>query len=243
MRLIPDLQHMAAAFEHISSWAVVLAFFLGLLATLTPATFPLAPVVVGYIGSSARARASAWGRALAFLAGVSLVTVAVGALFGAAGVLAQTLIGGNLAIWNGLAGVVTLLVGLGALGVVPLPLRCFAIPRTAGSSLLGAFMLGLPFGLVTCPTCVPLLVPVALGAAASGSAWHGGLLFLAFALGRGLPLLLLGGAAGAMKGYARVSRYMPVIERGSALLMLAAALYFFVQAGVWAYGKMSAGAM
>jgi cytochrome c-type biogenesis protein len=228
---------------HISPWAVVLALLLGLLATFSPATFPLAPVIVGYIGSSTRARASAWGRALAFLAGVSLVTVAVGALFGAAGVLAQMLIGGNLAIWNGLAGLVTLLVGLGALGVVPLPLRCAVIPRTVGSSWLGAFTLGLPFGLVTCPTCVPLLVPVALGAAASGSAWHGGLLFLAFAVGRGLPLLLVGGAAGAVKGYARVSRYMPAIERASAWLMLAAALYFFVQAGSWAFGKMSAGAM
>jgi cytochrome c-type biogenesis protein len=234
---------MATAFMHISPWAVVLAFFLGLLATFTPATFPLAPVIVGYIGSSARARASAWGRALAFLAGVSLVTVAIGALFGAAGVLAQMLIGGNLAIWNGLAGLVTLVVGLGALGVVPLPLRCVAIPRALGSSWLGAFTLGLPFGLVTCPTCVPLLVPVALGAAASGSAWHGGLFFLAFAVGRGLPLLLVGGAAGAVNGWARVSRYAPVIERASALLMLAAALYFFVQAGSWAYGKMSAAAM
>jgi sulfite exporter TauE/SafE len=88
-----------------------------------------------------------------------------------------------------------------------------------------------------------LLVPVALGAAASGSAMDGGLLFLAFAVGRGIPLLLVGGAAGAVNGYARVSRYTPAIERASALLMLVAALYFFVQAGAWAYGKMSAGAM
>ncbi|MBI3979411.1 MAG: sulfite exporter TauE/SafE family protein [Chloroflexi bacterium] len=236
---MPEPQQLTGIFSQVSLWAVVLAFVLGLLATFTPSTFPLAPVVVGYVGAGARSRAAGWGRALAFLGGLSLVNVAVGALFGAAGALAQRLVGGNVALWNALAGLLTLVVALGALGVVRLPLPALVPDGNPAGTWQGAFALGLPFGLVTCPTCVPLLVPVALGAAATGAAWYGGLLFLAFAVGRGIPLLLLGGIAGLFKGLKGVARAMPTVERASALLLVGAAIYFFIEAIRWMLWGMS----
>jgi cytochrome c-type biogenesis protein len=232
---VPDPQELTNIFAQGSVWALPLAFTLGLLATLTPSTFPLAPVIVGYVGTGARSRGAAWGRALAFLGGLTLVNVGVGAFFGAAGALAQELVGGNLAVWNALAGLMTLLTGLGALGWLHLPLPALGIASNPTGTWQGAFVLGLPFGLVTCPTCVPLLVPLALGAAVTRLAWYGGLLFLAFAIGRGIPLLILGGAAGLFKGLKGVARAMPTIERGAALLLLLAAVYFFVEAVRWLF--------
>ena len=236
---MPDTQQFTQVFAQISLWAVVLAFFLGALSTLTPATFALAPVVVGYVGASAHSRPAGWGRALAFLGGLTLVNVAMGAFFGAAGALAQEVTGGNLALWNGLAGLLTLVIALSALGVVRLPLPTLATPIAPSSSWAGAFTLGLPFGLVSCPTCMPVMVPVALGAAATGTAWYGGLLFLAFAVGRGLPLLLIGGMTGFFKGLRGVSRYIPAVERASALLLLLAGLYFLSQAVWWMLWRMA----
>lgn len=236
---MPDPQQFTGVFAQVSPWAVMLASLLGLLATFTPATFALAPVVVGYVGAGAHSRSAAWGRALAFLSGVSLANVAIGALFGAAGALAQQLIGGNVALWNALAGLLTLLTALAALGVVPLPLPVIGPTAAPGRSWFGAFTLGLPFGLVTCPTCVPLLVPVALGAALTGKAWYGGLLFLAFAVGRGIPLLLIGGVTGVFKGLRGISRHMPLVERASAVLLLVASLYFLAQAVRWFIWGMS----
>lgn len=173
--------------------------------------------------------------------GLSLVNVGVGALFGAAGALAQELVGGNLAIWIGLAGLFTLLVACAALGVVPVRLPVIFSAGNPSGSWHGAFALGIPFGLVTCPTCVPLLVPLALGAAASRLAWYGGLLFLAFAVGRGIPLLLLGGFAGLFKGLKGVARAMPLVERASAYLLLIAAVYFLGEAVYWATWQSSMG--
>ena len=236
---MPDAQQLSNAFAQVSLWATVLALMLGVLATFTPATFAVAPVVVGYVGSHARSRQEGWGRALAFLGGLSLVNFAVGALFGAAGALAQRLIGGNLALWNGLAGVLTLAVALVALGRLPLPLPGWVAGLPASHSWTGAFALGVPFGLVTCPTCIPLLVPMAIGAARSGSAWYGALLFLAFAIGRGVPLLVLGGATGLFKLFKPLALRMPLVERASAWLLVAAAAYFIVQAVVWARSGMS----
>ncbi|MBI2322419.1 MAG: sulfite exporter TauE/SafE family protein [Chloroflexi bacterium] len=236
---MPDAQQLTELFAQVSLWAVTLAFVLGLLSTATPTTFALVPVVVGYVGTSARSRPAAWGRALGFLGGITLVNVGVGALFGMAGALAQELVGGNVAGWNALAGLLTLWVALAALGVVPLPLPALAPTSAPRDSWLGAFALGLPFGLVTCPTCVPLMVPVALGAALTGAAWYGGLLFLAFAIGRGVPLLLIGAAAGRLKGLQSVARHVPTVERASAVLLLAAALYFLSQAVWWTFWGMA----
>lgn len=230
---VSDPQQLTQVFAQVSFWPVLLALILGLLSTFTPSTFALVPVVVGYVGAGARSRPEAWARVLAFLAGLSLVNVAIGALFGAAGALAQEVVGGNVALWNALAGLLTLWVALAALGVVPLPLPALAPNGAATGSWLGAFTLGLPFGLVTCPTCVPLMVPVALGAALTGAAWYGALLFLVFAIGRAIPLLLVGAAAGTLKGLKGFARHMPAVERASALLLLAAALYFLGQAVWW----------
>lgn len=230
---MPDPQQLTDLFAQISLWAVMLAFFLGLLSTATPTTFALVPVVVGYVGAGARSRPAAWGHALGFLGGITLVNVGVGALFGAAGALAQELVGGNVVLWNALAGLLTLWVALAALGVVPLPLPTIAPTGMASGSWQVAFALGLPFGLVTCPTCVPLMVPVALGAALTGAWWYGALLFLAFAIGRGVPLLFIGAAAGLLKGLESVAHHAPAVERASAVLLLVAALYFVSQAVWW----------
>lgn len=230
---MPDPQQLTDLFAQISFWAVMLAFLLGLLSTATPTTFALVPVVVGYVGAGARSRPAAWGHALGFLGGITLVNVGVGALFGAAGALAQELVGGNVVLWNALAGLLTLWVALATLRVVPLPLPTLAPTGMPSGSWLGAFALGLPFGLVTCPTCVPLMVPVALGAALTGAWWYGGLLFLAFAIGRGVPLLFIGAAAGLLKGLESVAHHVPAVERASAVLLLVAALYFLSQAVWW----------
>jgi len=227
-------QRWGEVFAQVSPWAVALAGFLGLLSVFTASALALVPVIIGYVGASARSRAAAWGRALAFLSGLALVTVAMGAGFGVAGALAQQFTGGNLALWNALAGLVTLWVALAALGVVPLPLpEVTAAAAPGAASWAGAFALGIPYGLITCPTCVPVMVPVALGAAASGSAGYGALLFLSFAAGRSIPLLLLGGGAGTLKGLGIISRHLPAVERASALLLAAAGLYFLVQAAAW----------
>jgi cytochrome c-type biogenesis protein len=48
----------------------------------------------------------------------------------------------------------------------------------------------------------------------------------AFALGRGIPLVLAGLWAGAVKGMRELSRFAPAVERVVGLLLLGGAAYF-----------------
>jgi cytochrome c-type biogenesis protein len=69
---------------------------------------------------------------------------------------------------------------------------------------------------------------------APGTPWLGGALLFLFGLARGVPLLVVGMAAEAIKGVPRLTLWVPKIERASGVLLLIAALYFAYQSAVYA---------
>ncbi len=99
--------------------------------------------------------------------------MALGAAFALAGTQAIGFISSRLAVWYFVAVVVLL-----AMAAVNLRLWRPRLPavaprmRAAGTSG-GVFMVGVPFGLMACPGCTPLLLPVALGAATAGNVFYG----------------------------------------------------------------------
>jgi cytochrome c-type biogenesis protein len=84
-----------------------------------------------------------------------------------------------------------------------------------------------PFGLVTCPACTPLLLPIALGAAATANPVYGAVLLGVFALGRGLPLIALGVSGRALAMVSTGAWLMPWLKGLLGVLLLAAAAFFF----------------
>lgn len=154
----------------------------------------------------------------------------VGALLGLWGAIVIRLLTQRLFIWNLLAGVMLGFVGLATLGLVRITLP--GLRRTVGpvKSPAGAFALGLPFGLTTCPSCVPLLLPLATGAAVSGTPWYGATLFAAFSLGLGVPILILAVSAPALGRFQRLGRLARWLQLAGGLLLLLASAYFFLEA-------------
>lgn len=88
-------------------------------------------------------------------------------------------------------------------------------------------MVGVPFGLMACPGCTPLLLPVALGAATAGNVFYGAALMGAFALGRGIPLAVLGTFTGVFERLLTTTRSVRRAEAAIGVLLLLAAAYFF----------------
>jgi cytochrome c-type biogenesis protein len=64
-----------------------------------------------------------------------------------------------------------------------------SVPRTAGRA--DAFLLGLPFGVITAPCTAPIIVAVLSLIAANGGLVFGLLVLLAFTIGRSVPLVLV----------------------------------------------------
>lgn len=201
--------------------AVPLAFAGGILAGLNPCCIPLYPAAAatccagrcdepnGAIKSSA-----------AFVAGVATSTALLGVLAALAG-RALTGVSG----WASyLIALVPLVMGLHLLGWMKVPLPTLGA-RVKGGSLLGSFASGLLLSLVLAPCGTPVLASVLSFAAYKQSVAYGGALLLAYGLGVGLPILLLGTAAGSLARRFDRLGWHGWVDRGAGVALLALGFY------------------
>lgn len=122
-------------------------------------------------------------------------------------------------------GLLVALMGLALLGIVRGPLAAEhrllgAVPRVAGP--LRPFVVGVVFGAAWTPCVGPLLGAALTIAAASGQAYRGTLLLVAYALGIGVPFMLASlGLASSVGARKRLQRIAPIVQRvGGALLVV-----------------------
>jgi len=217
-------------FANVSAVGIGLGFLFGVVMAFAPITYAMAPVVMGYVTrAQTRSTADAARLSVTFVAGIVSVDVLVGAIFAAGGSVAITFFSSRTALWYLVATVI--LAALAALNLrVWRPRLPSFVPRMGEPrSGPGAFLLGIPFGLMACPGCTPLLLPVAVGVAATGNVLYGAAVMGAFALGRGIPLALLGTFTGAFEKAAGATRVVVWIERVVGLLLLLGATWFLVQ--------------
>jgi len=189
----------------------------------------MVPVIVGYVAvEPGISRGKAVTRSLAFLLGNATTFGSYGLVFGWAGTKLAPLFGPNGYLVAG--GVLILLGGL-VLGRLKLHIPMIRAPERKVESLWGAYVLGLPFGLVgsACPCSVPVVLAMLLYAGSVGSAWFGAAMLFVFALVRGMPLLVAGAVTGLMKDLRPVARWRPWLEKGSGMLLILVGVAFVLQ--------------
>ncbi len=196
---------------------------------LSPVTYLFMPAVVGYAGGGGgTSRRRAAKLSLAFVLGVTTVYVALGALWGSVGLLLLAALGASLWLWYGLGAVALLLMGLNLAGLLRLRLPFLKTPSPGAGqrSALGAYLLGLPFGLAGCPSCAPVRLAVLTAVAANTQPLTGALAMLAVGLGQGLILVAAGTYVGTLPNLKRFAPYRDAINRSLALVLILAAAYF-----------------
>lgn len=207
---------------------LLVAFAAGTLSFLSPCMLPLVPGYLAVLGGEADVDRTAEARvtrrmrgAGAFVAGFGIVFVVLGLASGAAGsfvVEARR----PLEISGG---VVIALLGLLMLGerMTPAALqrRIGGELRAPAPGLVGALAFGAVFGAAWSPCIGPTLGAILTLAAAGGSALAGGVLLTAFALGLGVPFILLAAGAGWLERVlGSVRRHAGSIRTASGILLL-----------------------
>lgn len=199
--------------------ALPLALAGGVITGLNPCCLPLYPAAAATCcaarGSTVRMTAR---NALSFIAGVAVTTSLLGMLAAMAGRV-MTGLGG----WPSyLIAFVPIMMGLHLLGWVKLPLPAL---RTAQGGLGGSFLTGLLLSLVIAPCGTPVLASVLSFAAHKQSVAYGGLLLLVYGLGAGVPVMLVGTAAGGLAQRFDDAGWRPWVDRAAALGMIAFGVY------------------
>jgi cytochrome c-type biogenesis protein len=168
--------------------------------------------------SAPKARVIA-GTAL-FVLGFSVVFVAYGAALGGLG----HLLTGHARLLTRILGVLTILLGLlfaGAFDRFSFAGRVVRPSARPKAGLAGAPLLGVMFGLGWTPCIGPTLTAVLALSASSGTAARGALLAFVYALGLGVPFLLVAiGFQVAMRAFAFFRRHARLVTRiGGAMLV------------------------
>jgi cytochrome c-type biogenesis protein len=231
--------------------AAAVAALVGLISFASPCVLPLVPgylsYVAGLVGTGPAADEPAGGGgtatavrtevsprsrmvagALLFVLGFSAVFIAFATAFGGLGRLMLE----HADLLNRVFGVVTVLVGLGFLGWLPLLQRTTRLTARPAAGLAGAPLLGIVFGLGWTPCLGPTLAAVYSLALAEGTAARGAVLGLAYCLGLGVPFVLVAlGARWAVGATAFLRRHARAVTRiGGAVLVVVGLLLL---TGAW----------
>ncbi|MDP9438468.1 MAG: sulfite exporter TauE/SafE family protein, partial [Actinomycetota bacterium] len=199
-------------------------------------SYPFVPVVVSYAsGEGKNLRHRAFVLSSAFALGITTTYAALGALFGVLGLALLSVLNGSIGLWYGIAAPLILVMGLRTLGLINfrVPLHQRFDPQSGRRGVLGAYLLGLPFGLVGCPGCALIMPSLLIAVATSGSPLLGALAMLALGLGQGLVLVAAGVVAGSLVRMSRLAPYRIAVERLLGVALLVVAAYFAWRALLW----------
>jgi len=214
-----------------SSPLVVPLVFVGGAATgLNPCVYPTIPVLIGYItGQKSQSRLRGLALALTFVLGLALTY----AVLGATASLVGNVLGLSRAGWLYVVGAVCILAGANMAGLLPVNFGAWMPAQSKWSELsgfFGAFVLGVLFGLVASPCAVPILTLILALIASKGQVAYGTFLMFVYALGHGLPLVVLGVAASAVTNLGRLTKYSAIIQKVGGLLLIGVGIYLIWRA-------------
>ena len=197
MSWLDNIEQIVAAYPLLAFAAVFLA---GVLSSASPCVLATIPLVVGFVGGYADGdRGKAFRYSLAFVFGLSLTFTAFGAAAGLLGTMFGTLGGW----WYVAAGIVALLMGGQMMGFyeISLPIKRDFKPKQGG--IIGSFLLGLFFGVVSSPCATPVLVVILTYVATKGQILYGTALLFTYALGHCLLMLLAGTFTGFVEAFVK----------------------------------------
>jgi cytochrome c-type biogenesis protein len=202
--------------------SVGIAFLAGLVSFVSPCVLPLVPAYLSFLtGSSidelrtesgAAARLRTIGLALAFVAGFTLVFVALGATASTLGVALRS----YQSVIQAVGGIIVVILGLHMMGLIRIPFlmryaRVHVQPQ--GGSYWMSAVVGIAFAAGWTPCIGPILSGIYALATQSQTVGQGAWLLFVYSLGLALPFLATAVAMDfVLPVLNRIKRFLPAIE-------------------------------
>lgn len=194
------LNHLSQSIAENPLLAYVGVFLGGILSSSSPCVLATIPLVIGYVGGYSEGdRRKAVLYSLTFILGLSLTFTVLGAI--------ASVIGGLFGMvsrtWYFVVGGIAVVMGLHLIGLFEwnLPIPIHLQPKKRG--ILGAFLLGLFFGIVSSPCATPVLALILTFVATKGEVVYGTSLLFIYALGHCALIFLAGTATGFVENFVK----------------------------------------
>jgi cytochrome c-type biogenesis protein len=231
-------------------FAILITYFGGVLASLTPCVYPMIPITVSVIGGldggldpERKGSRKALALMLTYLAGMSVVYSLLGVAAGVSGKVFGSIT--NTSSGYLFISVIMTLSALHMLEVVQINFsqgrekienilkqkRTPRKPLSRNSGFFRSFILGASSGMIAAPCTTPVLTSILAYIARTQSVGLGFVLMLSFSLGLGTLLVVIAIFAQALQILPKSGKWMKSIKVLSGLILLAFAQYLIYRAG------------
>jgi len=194
------LNHLSQSLSENPLLAYLGVFIGGILSSSSPCVLATIPLVIGYVGGYSEGdRRKAFLYSLTFILGLSITFTILGAI--------ASLVGGLFGVisrsWYFIVGGIAVIIGLHLIGLFnwSLPVPVHLQPKQKG--ILGAFLLGIFFGIVSSPCATPVLALILTFVASKGEVAYGTSLLFVYALGHCALIFLAGTATGFVENFVK----------------------------------------
>jgi len=211
-----------------SPWLAVVAVFAGGVTTaLNPCVLAMIPLLMSVVAGNRET--TTVKRSLAFSLFFVLGLAITFTVLGLISALMGRMFGNVGQFWKYIVAGVCLFMGFHLLGLLKWNLPMPAGLKIRKQGYIGAFLLGLLFGVVSTPCAVPILAVLLAFVAEKGNILYGGFMLFVYALGHSALVLVAGTSVGAAKALIeskglRVAH--GVLQKFAGVLIIGLGFYF-----------------
>lgn len=207
---------------------LAVSFLGGLLASVSPCSLAMLPIIIGYVGGySHESPIKILLQMIFFVFGSSLVFATIGVLCAVTG---KVFVAFAPTYFILLLASLLLVMGLNIIGALDfsLPVIIKEIPQSSGKNMvLYPILIGAVFALAGTPCSTPILAGIMAFASLSTNILSAVLMLFMFSLGQGLILIIAGVFTSSLKGLKNFSHVSEILLKLSGVLLVLSSIYIF----------------
>ena len=204
----------------------IMSFLGGLVASVSPCSLAMLPIIVGYIGGYSDAKPSkTLLQMIFFVFGTAIVFSIIGIICALTGKVFVS----NHYFALILASLL-LVMGLKLVGFLDfeLPVLIKEMPKnTAQNTFIYPILLGAVFALIGTPCSTPILAGIMAFASLSANMVNAIIMLFLFSIGQGLILILAGFLTSRLKNWQNFYKISDILMKISGILLILASIYIF----------------
>lgn len=217
--------------------AIFIVFWAGFIASVSSCTLIRIPIVLGYVSGAGHTKKKSLLLAVCLAAGIIFSYTFLGIFLTALKNLTFGLVHISRYVYTVL-GIILFIMGIFYAGLIRIRTthraECKTDARIKKRSFWGAFLFGLMFAFLempACPCCASVLFVIAGVVSLCDSWFYSFVIFLSFAVGQSLPILLIGSSTTLVKHLApRAEKMEKYIQFAAGNILIAMAILFFILA-------------
>lgn len=218
----------AAQSGHFGLIMLGISFLGGLLASVSPCSLAMLPIIIGYVGGYSKdSPIKTLLQMLFFVFGSSLVFSTIGVICAVTG---KVFISFAPTYFILLLASLLLVMGLNVVGALDfnMPVIIKQIPQSSGKNVvLYPILIGAVFALAGTPCSTPILAGIMAFASMSTNIMSAVLMLFMFSLGQGLILIIAGVFTSSLKGFKSFAYISEILLKLSGVLLILSSIYIF----------------